>query len=77
MSGKVTEDRISKALTDLFGLKGHVLGFKTDAGLIWIMSGQYYDTETFCRQKSKFFGDVVDVMEATEQLEVSCKMNAI
>lgn len=34
MSGKVTEDRISKALTDLFGLKGHVLGFKTDAGLI-------------------------------------------
>lgn len=69
----ITEERLTKWLAHILNTKGTIIGFKTPTGNNAFTLGDYYDAEYFVRHKERFYGEVVDVIEASDQLEMSCK----
>lgn len=69
----ITEERLTKWLAQILNTKGAIIGFKTPTGSESLTLGDYYDAEYFTRHKDRFYGELVDVIEASDQLEMSCK----
>lgn len=67
-------ERMSPWLQGIFGIKNPIVGFKVANSNLWVNAiDRYYDTESFYTNKEKFYGQLVDIIEAKDQLEISCK----
>ena len=62
LTQRITEDKLSRMLNQLFNVKGAVLGFRSESGTTLTYAGEYYDTESFCRQIKERIeqGELVD-----------------
>lgn len=40
---------------------------------LYLYLDKYYDAESFYARIDKFYGQIVDIIEANDQLEISCK----
>lgn len=58
------DDRMSRWLQKVFSFKNQIIGFKTQ-------DNKTYDVESFYNSIEKFFGTMVDIIEAGDQLEIS------
>jgi hypothetical protein len=64
---------MSPWLQGIFSIKNPIVGFKVPNSTLYYLSvDKYCDTETFYANKDKFYGQVVDIIEASDQLEISC-----
>ena len=59
---------MSPWLQDLFGMRNPIVGFKISSSIFCVKVDKYYDAETFYANKEKFYGQVVDIIEANDQL---------
>lgn len=58
------DERMSRWLQKVFSIKNQIIGFKTQ-------DHKTYDVESFYNSIEKFFGTIVDIIEAGDQLEIS------
>ena len=61
---------MSPWLQGIFGIRNPIVGFKVPGSNLWHLYciDKYYDADTFYANKEKYYNQIVDIIEASDQL---------
>ena len=63
---------MSPWLQEQFNIRNPIVGFKVAGSISIVYIDVYYDAETFYMYQERFYGQQVEIIDANDQLEVSC-----